>query len=208
MAKTTTDKAYAAWGLAILFYVVPTAATAGLLTILARTIDHTAQGIPLWLGWFVTVLFVVSTGHSEKHDDHKSVVGVLFDLAETFTMVAAFHALGLVTTNDYLSNGMFFVWLGWYLLTILGRRFLRRKRNDAQALALKNSWADQFIATFTWFVTAASLLIGYGHDYLANRGWANAVDYWATIVLWLILIIYSILAFVREGQIEPQTQTR
>ena len=205
MAKTFAKIVYAAWGMPILNYVVPTAATAGLLIVFVRTLDGGAHGIGLWLGWFASIFFVVSTGHSEKHDSREAAFGVVFDLIETLAMVAAFHSLGLVMGNETPLCGAFFIWLGLYLLAILGRRLMQAGRNTPRALALRSSGADRIIFSCTWIATAACLAYGVARTWLPLPN-PPLADYGAAVAAWIMLLVYIVLAFFREKQL-PEEET-
>lgn len=200
-AQTNIEKSpvYKALGVALLEYVVPTAATAGMLTVIVKTFDGMHVGtqfdIRLFLGWFAAILFVVSTGHSARHNNQSSWGPVAFDLIETLAMVAAFHFLGLVTDNTLESVRWFYAALFVYLATILARRWRKQWRSPTH----ENSDADLFIIGLTVLVAAGSLLFMIFYSPLAS---ANLT---AGIVLFLALGLYIKLAIAREKKTAPAT---
>jgi len=192
-------RAYAAWGLSILNYVVPTAATAGILTVIVHTYDagigfDQPWDLRLVLGWFAAVLFVVSTGHSSEHDKDNPL-GILLDLVETAAMVFAFHSLGLVTGQavDALDRA-FFGWIGLYLAAVLVRRAIRyTQMPDAERVAAKE--ADKWITILGAIVLAAMTFAWFLFEQ-AQR-WCAHTGAYLSIVLWIALFAYLCLTFRR-----------
>lgn len=195
--RSLSSTAHHAWGLAILNLVVPTAATAGLLIVMARTLDNAVWMAPweldyqLFLGWFAAILFVISTGHGLELNGNQSLSGIVLDVVETFSMVGAFHALGLVLGTDaVVPNRPFFGWFSCYLVAVITRRACTGKWPTRQdrvgqmivGLAIVVAVMTGLTALFYWNV--APKWTHFGN-----------VSAW---ILWVGLLLYLAATFARE----------
>jgi hypothetical protein len=208
--KTLGTNVYGAFGMVIFKEVVPTAATAGLLTVLVRTVDawpwSGGDFTPnLLLGWFAVMLFIVSTGHGDKHHNDKNPVGVIFDLLETALMFLAFHSLGLVTGKPPASNQFFFLWLALYLLSIFGRRYVNRKMQVAGAHALDGLKSDLGIRILSGSVfVGAAAIFGW---YFRKTGDLAAFERPIALALLCAVTLYVGLSLWRQYEMQKPKST-
>jgi hypothetical protein len=201
--------AYRAWGLAIFNLVVPTAATAGLLTVIVNTFDQWVWiwhpwefDYPLVFGWFSALLFVISTGHSSKDISRERAPAILFDLGETIAMVLAFHLLGLILAErPDAPTGGFFLCIALYLACITWRRWKGLWRTGS---ADSSTAADSWIKNLRWTVLALTVFLALAYwvikacSLIKNWVFLNAI---AATVLWIALVLYLGLTVVREYQL-------